>query len=52
MPVSSNTSVLSTVAASAPVASSSSSFQTAGPSPLLSGRSLEKPSSSLLSSDL
>ncbi|XVE60828.1 hypothetical protein DITRI_Ditri05aG0158000 [Diplodiscus trichospermus] len=49
--VSSNMSALSTFAASAPAPSSSSSLQTAGVSPLPSGRNIEKQSSSLLQSD-
>ncbi|XP_022773475.1 G-type lectin S-receptor-like serine/threonine-protein kinase At1g34300 [Durio zibethinus] len=49
--VSSNMSAFSTFAASAPAPSSSSSLQTAGVSPLASGRNIEKQSSSLLHSD-
>ncbi|XVF29945.1 hypothetical protein REPUB_Repub16aG0014800 [Reevesia pubescens] len=49
--VSSNMSAFSTFAASAPAPSSSSSLQTAGVSPLASGRNIEKQSSSLLQSD-
>ncbi|XWS21872.1 hypothetical protein CRYUN_Cryun30bG0092900 [Craigia yunnanensis] len=49
--VSSNTSAFSTFAASAPAPSSSSSLQTAGVSPLASGRNIEKQSSSLLHPD-
>lgn len=49
--VSSNMSAFSTFAASAPAPSSSSSLQTAGVSPLASGRNIEKQSSSLLNSD-
>ncbi|XVF63246.1 hypothetical protein PTKIN_Ptkin09bG0072200 [Pterospermum kingtungense] len=49
--VSSNMSAFSTFAASAPAPSSSSSLQTAGVSPLASGRKIEKQSSSRLHSD-
>ncbi|OMO57185.1 hypothetical protein CCACVL1_25925 [Corchorus capsularis] len=48
--LSSNMSAFSTFAASAPAPSSSSSLQTAGVSPLASGRNIEKQSSSLLHS--
>ena len=49
--VSSNVSVYSTVAASAPAPSSSSSVQAAGVSPYASGRNMERASSSFLHSD-
>lgn len=49
---SANTSTQSTIAASAPAPSSFSSFQTPGLSPLASGISSEKASSSLLYSDI
>ena len=49
--VSSNVSIYSTIAASAPAPSSSSSVQAAGVSPYASGRNMERASSSFLHSD-
>ncbi|KAJ6764003.1 G-TYPE LECTIN S-RECEPTOR SERINE/THREONINE-PROTEIN KINASE [Salix purpurea] len=49
--MSSDVSALSTLAASAPAPSSSSSHQTVGVSPLASGRNIDRASSSLLYSD-
>ncbi|KAK7849645.1 g-type lectin s-receptor-like serine/threonine-protein kinase [Quercus suber] len=49
--VSSNVSIYSTIAASVPAPSSSSSFQAAGVSPYASGRNMERASSSFLHSD-
>ncbi|KAB2603460.1 G-type lectin S-receptor-like serine/threonine-protein kinase [Pyrus ussuriensis x Pyrus communis] len=51
MNVSSDISTLSTIAASAPAPSSSSSLQVSGVSPLTSGRNTEKATASLIQSD-